>query len=318
MSLRTRPQNRRLERHEVLEVSLPTKPRQPWRRWLAALACLALAAGPLLGWLGPRLQRRLHDLIFSNQAFALNTVEIRTDGWISADQVREWAGVKLGDNLLSLDLARIRRDLELVPQVESASVERVLPHLLRLTLTERTPVAQVQSLEPLAGGGLMAAVFYLDGTGVVIPPLPGAPPPPALAARLEALPLIRGISRAELRPGRQLKLPGVQAALQLLAEFDRSPMAGQVELSSVDVGAGQVLQATTDQGAEVTFGLKDLSLQLARWRQVHAAGQSLGKAVATLDLSVSNNCPVSWLAANAVPLPKVRPVRYSPSRKRYD
>jgi len=307
MSLRTRPQNRRLERHEVLEVSLPTKPPQPWRRWLAALACLALAAGPLLGWLGPRLQRRLHDLIFSNQAFALNTIEIRTDGWISADQVREWAGVKLGDNLLSLDLARIRRDLELVPQVESASVERVLPHLLRLTLTERRPVARVQSLEPQAGGGLTPAAFYLDEAGFVMPPLAGAPP--ALAARLQTLPLIRGVSRAELRPGRQIKLAGVQAALQLLVEFDRSPMADQVELNSVDVAAGEVLQAVTDQGAEVTFGLKDLSLQLARWRQVQAAGQGMGKAVAALDLSVSNNCPVLWIAASPAPLPKLRPAK---------
>jgi cell division protein FtsQ len=297
-------------------VSLPTKPPQPWRRWLAALACLAVAAGPLVGWFGPRLQRRLHELIYSHQAFALNSIEIRTDGWISADQVQEWAGVKPGDNLLSLDLGRIRRDLEVVPQVESASVERVLPHLLRLTLTERTPVARVQSLEPQADGSLMPAVVYLDGAGVVMPPLPGAPP--ALAARLEALPLLRGVSRAELRPGRQIKLPGVQAALQLLAEFDRSPMAEQVELSSVDVAAGEVLQAVTDQGAEVTFGLRDLKLQLARWRQVHAAGQSLGKAVAALDLSVSNNCPVLWLAANPAPLPKSRPVKYPPNRKRYD
>jgi cell division protein FtsQ len=316
MSLRARPQNRRLEQHELLEVSLPTKPRQAWRRWLAALACLAVVVGPLVGWFGPRLQRRLHELVYSNQAFALNTIEIRTDGWISPEQVREWAGVKPGDNLLSLEVARIQRDLELVPQVESASVERVLPHLLRLTLTERTPVARVQSLEPQADGGLRPAVFYLDDAGVVMPPLAGAPPP-ALATMLEALPLIRGLSRAELRPGRQVKHAGVQAALRLLAEFDRSPMADQVELSSVDVAAGEVLQAVTDQGAEVTFGLGDLKLQLARWRQVHAAGQSLGKAVASLDLSVSNNCPVLWLEASSAPLPKPRPVKYLPNRKRH-
>jgi hypothetical protein len=301
----------------VLEVSLSTKPRRPWRHWLAALACLALAAGPLVGWFGPRLQRRLHELVYGNQAFALNTIEIRTDGWISADQVREWAGVKLGENLLSLDLARIKRDLELVPQVESASAERVLPHLLRLTLTERKPVARVQCLEPQPGGALMPTVFYLDGAGVVMPLLAGPPPPPDVAAMLETLPLVRGLSRAELRPARQIKLPAVQAALQLLAEFDCSPMADQVVLSSVDVAFGGTLQAVTDQGTEVTFALADLNRQLGRWGQVHAAGQSLGRVVATLDLSVSNNCPVSWFAASPAPLPQPKPVKYPPNRKRH-
>ena len=40
--------------------------------------------------------------------------------------------IKPGDNLLALDLAKVKRDLEMTPLIESASVERVFPHGLRI------------------------------------------------------------------------------------------------------------------------------------------------------------------------------------------
>ena len=55
----------------------------------------------------------------------------------SADQLRRWAGVKPGENLFALDLARVKRDLEMVPLIDSVSVERVLPRTLRIRVTER-------------------------------------------------------------------------------------------------------------------------------------------------------------------------------------
>ena len=42
-------------------------------------------------------------------------LDVKTDGVIAPDQLRRWAGVKLDENLLALDLARVKRDLELVP-----------------------------------------------------------------------------------------------------------------------------------------------------------------------------------------------------------
>ena len=51
--------------------------------------------------------------------------DVQTDGVIAPDQLRRWARVKPGENLFALDLARVKRDLELVPLIESVSVERV-------------------------------------------------------------------------------------------------------------------------------------------------------------------------------------------------
>src|SRR5258706_17506 len=65
------------------------------------------------------------------------------DGVIAPAQLRHWAGVKTGENLLAVDLARVKRDLEMVSMVRSVAVERVLPHTLRLRVSEREPLAQI-------------------------------------------------------------------------------------------------------------------------------------------------------------------------------
>jgi hypothetical protein len=41
--------------------------------------------------------------------------------------------------------------------------------------------------------------------------------------------------------------------------------------------------------------------QLRRWQVIQDSGQRLGKAVSALDLAVSNNVPVRWLEASALP-----------------
>jgi len=153
-------------------------------------------------------------------------------------------------------------------------------------------------------------VYFLDRAGIVIPPLLNPGQPQAISQMLESsLPSIRGVCSAELRPGQPIILPAVRSAIDMLAQFDRSAMAGQVDVRVVDVAAPEVLEVTTGQGAQVTFALDNLTTQLRRWRLVHDAGLRLGKAVASLDLSISNNCPVLWLEANAQPAAKTPPTK---------
>src|ERR1051325_786999 len=46
----------------------------------------------------------LNRLVYENHAFAIAQIDAQTDGVISPDQLRRWANVKLGENLLALDL----------------------------------------------------------------------------------------------------------------------------------------------------------------------------------------------------------------------
>jgi len=239
----------------------------------------------------------MRSLVYENSAFNIHHLDVQTDGVIALEQLRRWAGVKYDDNLLALDLARVRRDLERIPAIHAASAERVLPHTLRIRVVEREPIAQCAIPQP----GGEPGIFLLDAEGCVIVPLTSeqrTTPAPTN----DHLPFLIGIQPRELRPGRIAESLQVRAALRFIEAFDRSPMAGLVDLKQIDAGLPGVLHVVTEQSTEVVFGFGDVELQLRRWFAVFDYGRRTGKHVAWLDLSVSNNVPARWLEASLLPL----------------
>lgn len=302
MWFRRKQKNRRMARGHVLDVKLRSDQVRASRVRLGALT-FGVLFGTVFGlyvlWLAG--EWALNRLVYENRAFAIQQIDVQTDGVISTDQLRRWAGVKADENLLALDLARVKRDLELVPLISSVSVERVLPRTLRIRVTEREGVAQVNvpRLKPL--GGVEFSAFHLDPEGYVMLPLDPRQRTTPLNQPEDPLPLLRGVNGSELQPGRCVESPQVQAALRLISEFAYSPMAGLVDLRRIDVGSPEVLVVTTGQGSEVTFGLHDLERQVRRWREIHDMGQSMKRSIATLDLAVTNYIPARWLEPNALP-----------------
>jgi cell division protein FtsQ len=302
MWFNSKAKNRRLERAHVLDVKLRSSQVRAARIRVIAvsLCCLALIVGGAYAvWLAGAWS--LNRLVYQNKAFAIEEIDVQTDGIIALDQLRRWTGVRSGQNLLALDLARVRRDLELVSLIQSAAVERVLPHTLRVRVIERAPIAQINVLKPAASGGIESGVFLLDPEGYVIVPLDPRQRITPLNQSADDLPLISGISATQVQAGRKIESRQLLAALQLLVAFDRSPMQSLVDLKKLDLGSPDVLVVTTDQSSEVTFGLSDLDRQLRRWHTIFTKGQQYNKAIATLDLAVTNNLPVRWLEASAVP-----------------
>ncbi len=310
--------NRRLKRTHVLDVKLRSDQVRKARMRVTALALGALF-GTVLGvyglWLGG--QWLLNQMVYQNPAFAIREIETTTDGVIAPDQLRRWANVRPGQNLLALDLARVKRNLEMVPVIESVAIERVLPRTLRIRVTEREPVLQVAILVTNAQRTLENRIFHLDGNGVVMLPLNPSQRTQPLGPTEGSLPLLLGVKLSDIKPGRPVESSGVKAALRLAQEFVYSPMAGIVDLKRIDATASDVLVVTTGQGSEITFGLENLDQQLRRWRQVHDEGLRMRKGpLASLDLSVANNAPARWFDASVVP-PSPRPaqpVRYNRRR----
>jgi hypothetical protein len=302
MWLNRKPKNRRLGREQVLDVKLRSSKVRAARTRLTAISLGAIFATVFGLYLLYRAgEWTLNRLIYENKAFAIEEIDVQTDGVISVDQLRRWAGVKPEENLLALDLVRVKRDLELIPLVQSVSVERVLPHTLRIRIIEREPIAQVSVPRPRRTGGVELAVCHLDADGYVMLPLDHRQRATLLNQPADLLPVIGGINAGELQPGRRIVAPPVQAALQLIMAFDQSPMAGLVDLKRVDVSSPEVLVVTTGQGSEVTMALTDLEQQLRRWHTVFELGQKTSNAIATLDLAVTNNIPLRWLEAGSIP-----------------
>lgn len=318
MWFKRKPRNRRLGRDQVLDVKLRSSQVRAARSRVFALTLGVLFVSGFGLYMARRISNwALDELVYENHAFALQELDAQTDGVVSPDQIRRWAGVKPEENLLALDLARVKRDLELVPAVQSASVERILPRTLRIRIVEREPIAQINLLRPRLNSGAELAVYHVDAGGWVMLPLEPhqrAIPPGPLG---DQFPVLAGLDTTSVQLGRRIEAPQVHAALHLILAFEQSPMAGLVDLKRLDVSSPEVLVATTGQGSEITFGLADIDQQLRRWHQIHAQGQKLSKAVATLDLAVTNHIPARWLEASAVPATVPKLPKPSRNRKRH-
>ena len=308
--------NRRLNREEVLDVKLRSDQVRSARVRMLSLTLAGVFGSLLVLFIGWRAgQWALNRLVFENPAFAIRNVEVQTDGVIRLEQLRRWAGVRPGENLLALDLCRVKRDLELCSAVQSAAVERALPGTLRIRVFEREPIARVHAMLPRAGGkGISPVLYHIDATGFVIMPLDRT----LVTTPVDAadLPLLVGVSQVELRPGRRAESPQVQAAIQFIREFDQSPMAGLVSLKEIDCASTEVLNVVTWQRSEVTFSIRQLDQQMRRWRSLFDYGQRTHRAIAAVDLSVADNIPARWLDGNPVTPAAAKPKPTSRLKKK--
>ena len=315
--LKSKYRNRRVRQRNVLDVKTSTAQlrRHRFRVFFYTSAATATVVFALyLCWRAGDWM--LSRFVYQNRSYALQTLDIQTDGVVAPEQIRRWTGVRLGDNLFGIDLTRVKRDLELVPAIERVTVERFLPGTLRIQVQEREPVAQINTTVVRGGRSPETLVFLLDAEGHVMLPLEARQRAFPVTAS-EQYPVIAGVSTAELVPGRRVASPPIDSAIRLIAAFDHSPMAGLVDLRRVSISSPEVLLVITDQQSEVSLRVHDLDRQLGRWRLVHDLGVRQGRQIGSLDLSVADNIPLRWMATASVPpsVPKIK--KTSPYKKRH-
>ena len=306
MALRAKRRNSKSGRKRLLSVKVQSQQARRERlRWLRSLSALVVAVAGIIAvcWQGGAFA--LNRLVYENESFSVRQLDYRTDGIISIGQLQKWAGVRAGDNLLRLDLLRIKRDIELAPRVKAASVERFLPDTLQVRVAERVPMAQVWAWQR-DGAGVTdydCVRLQLDETGHVMSPIDGRS---VVAPEKQAewsLPVVSGIDLKKLKsltPGRLAGLPKLRAALGLIGEFRRSPLAGVVDLRVIDLSQPRILRVTTGDGGQVDLSTERLARQLNRWARIRAHGQKFGLAIETVDLSVTNNVPVRWMLSPTI------------------
>lgn len=319
MPFRSKRKNRLHRRGHVLDVKLRATQRR--RNRLRAVTflfavCFAVFAALFVAWRGGELL--LRRAIYENKAFAIQRIQVETDGVLSPEQIRAWAGARVQANLMALDLARVKRDLELMPAIEAVAVERVLPGTLRIRVTEREPVARVifARVQSRGTGAYTNSTLTLDRNGFFMFPIERNQRTQPSAGSDEHLPILAGIPVSDMRPGRQAESPQVRAALELVQIFQRSPMAGVVDLKVIDVSQPNVLVVATGQENEVTFGLDDFETQLRRWRLVHDYARNARRHITSLDLAVANNAPMLWVDATGFTPTPPKPVKPSPYKKK--
>ncbi|MBA4149645.1 MAG: FtsQ-type POTRA domain-containing protein [Verrucomicrobia bacterium] len=314
---KSKPKNRRREREHLLDVKLRSQQLRTARFRFAGIACsflfVALTVGFVL-WRGGEIL--LNRFLYENEAFAIRQVEVQTDGVIDIARVRVWAMIKPNQNLLALDLVKVKRDLELVPVIHEASVERILPNTLKISVSERTPVAQIPTIRLKQGGGYEQAVYHIDGSGFIFQPLDSRYRAKPVEPTQEHLPVISGVDARELRAGRKVESRQLLGALQMIGEFDHSSMFGFVELQKIDLGIPEILHVYTVQGSEIYFALEQYDQQLRRWRLIFDQTQRWGKAIGSLDLSIANNLPLRLVEATPDNTQQPKNLKTSRTRKK--
>ena len=140
-----------------------------WRllRRVAPAGALLAAAGGLVwlyqdGWFGRQAEALQLAALEGSASLGLQIEEVLVEGRARSDgeEILTRLGLGLGRPILAIDPAAARAELEALPWVRSASVERQLPGTLYIRLTEREPLALWQE---------QGVIRVIDRDGDVIP-----------------------------------------------------------------------------------------------------------------------------------------------------
>jgi hypothetical protein len=161
--------------------------------------------------------------------------EVRVEGarYLDAAHVMKSAGLAVGGDLVSLDLARARQALLLDPRVASAEVSRRWPRGVRVRIVEREPVLLVDHGAP----------WEMDSAGVLLPPLE--------AGVVADVPLLVGPRFAGLRGGVRVHRDEVQRGLAWVQALSARELQLAGQLSEVDVSDASHTGLTLLDGTRV-------------------------------------------------------------------
>jgi len=189
----------------------PKKPR--WRRlWATGRVLLALT---VLGGVATSALL-LYTFLSRDARFGIDgTDNIQATGLTEVSRAEMLAvfGEDIGRNIFFVPLAERRRQLEEIPWIEKATVMRLLPDQIRVSIVERQPVAFV--LQP-------------DGRTGILLTMPAA----TMAQRHYSFPVVTGINTSDSLDTRKARMAVYQ---RLLAELDANNQHFSEQISEIDL-----------------------------------------------------------------------------------
>ena len=241
-----------------------------WFGW-AALVLLAI----LLSGYG--LWKTGEALFWGNPHYTLRHLAIKAEGpMLSEQHVREYTGIREGQNLFDLNLIEQRAIfLRRQPNVAVMSLTRQLPDTLLIEVTERVAIARLSRFQS----------WGVDREGWVFAVGPGT----------RDLTVITGFPTTGIGPGIRVAAP-VFKALDVVDACRNTSAGQQLHVVSVDVapreyvelymaGGERVRLAWEGMGTGTAVAQKQLENKLDRLVTALRAAERRGKHIATLDLT---------------------------------
>lgn len=289
--MKGKPRNQRLSNGKVrkqqhlLEVTVRRDKAIGMRnRAIAAFICktiffVALSTG---AWIGGK--EALRRFLWENPDYFLTDLRVSpANGALTREQILEAAGISEGRNIFTFDLTKARAELDKLPQVERAEIQRVLPNRIDITITERRPIAWVTQRadeDPTASDKAM----LIDARGVVMRSK-------TMLHEYHHLPTISGVPVSNYAPGQRVNTFEMRAALELVT-LNTDPSRWQA--LNIDVSKGYCLVVTDRNRSKITFGLKDVDKQLDRFFRYLDMIEPAKKEILTANLMVERNTPFTF------------------------
>jgi cell division protein FtsQ len=233
-----------------------------------AIAAVLVVGGGLTGW---AYSYGMHASRFRLESS--DAVEVSGVHNASREHVMEVAAADIGRNIFFIPLDERKRQLEQIPWVEQATVMRLLPNRIAVSIQERTPVAFAQ---------IGPHISLIDAHGVVM----GLPADRKIKY---SFPVIRGIAETEPLSSRAAAMKIYNRLVSELGAGDPDDPKSQTnylkQLSEVDLSDPEDVKVTAnDPGWTVMVHLgsenflqhyKLYVAHIAEWRQQFPNLQSI-------------------------------------------
>lgn len=244
--------------------------------------CLLICGGIAWG-----IRYGANRLFFENPDYRVSKIEVQTDGTLQRDQVLKTAELREGENIFSVNLARVHDRLEQLPQVNEVQVVRNMPSEINIQIVERKPVAWITSEKEITDPFASDGAFLVDARGTLMKQK-------KLLPEYLGLPLIVGCTSESLVAGKTIDSFEGKAALELLRLSTRSFMQTRFQVREIDVAKGYCLVVTDKNRTRVTFGFENLETQLQRLEQFLVYTDDSRQELETVNLLVQRNIPVTF------------------------
>ncbi|MFN2976562.1 cell division protein FtsQ/DivIB [Terriglobus aquaticus] len=182
-----------------------------------------------------------------------SAIELQGNQHLSRSQLLSVFGEDVDRNIFDVPLAERKEELEQIPWVEHATVMRLLPNHLRISVVERTPIAFVRQ-----GGTIGMA----DASGVLLDIPPDAPGNPNYS-----FPVVTGLKPDDTPESRSQRMHLYAAFLK---DLDSGGKKISAELSEVDLSDPEDVKAllpSNNSETMVHFGTEQFLARYNRFQE---------------------------------------------------
>lgn len=209
------------------------------------VGAIALVIAILLG---------IHNFFMTDARFRIDSassIRVLGNSQVTRPELLSVFGSDIGRNIFHVPLNLRKAELEQVPWVEHATVMRLLPNQLRVSVVERVPVAFVREGNQIG---------LVDGSGVLLDM-----PPAMMAAKRYSFPVVTGVT-AQQSPEERAARMRLYADFMKVLNSTGTPAASQIsEVDLSDPEDVRVLLPSAGSDLLVHFGSEDFA---TRWQRL--------------------------------------------------